>query len=124
MGSLAKAMTTFIRSPGNPNATEHVEGGAYRQETYVHVQWAWMALPGLLVAASIVILLATMFKNESNGALPWKTSSLALLFHGLDGMGGGWAGLDERVQMQELARNTRVVLNRAPTGEWKLMNLG
>jgi hypothetical protein len=119
---LATAMTTYIRSSGLPGSTNNVEGIAHRLEPYVHVQWAWIALPGALVLLSIVFLGATMAQNESKRALAWKSSSLALLFHGLEGVRDGTGqGLG---QMREVAKRTKVVLQRGDNGEWKLISTG
>jgi hypothetical protein len=120
MKSVAMGMTTYLRSSGLPGLGS-VEGIAHKTVTYVHVQWVWMALPCSLVGLSIIFLAATMLKNESKNALAWKSSSLALLFHGLEGVGKGSDGLE---QMTNVARKTRVVLNRGADGEWKLINTG
>jgi hypothetical protein len=99
-----------------------VYGTASREETYVHVEWPWITLPTALVGMSILFLGGTMMKNESKHALAWKSSSLALLFHGLEGVRKNTgAGMG---QMREVARKTRVVLTREYNGEWKLINTG
>jgi hypothetical protein len=49
----------------------------------------WIVLRGELVLLSIMFLGATMGQNESKRALAWKSSSLALLFHGLEGIRDG-----------------------------------
>ncbi len=79
-------------------------------------------LPTVLVAMSIIFLGRTMMKNESKHALAWKSSSLALLFHGLEGVQKNTGeGID---QMREVARKTRVVLTKdRSNGEWKLIVL-
>ncbi|KAK0102987.1 hypothetical protein ONS96_005600 [Cadophora gregata f. sp. sojae] len=122
MNALAKAMTAHIRNSGNPDAVSEVEGVAYQNETYVHVQWVWLVLPAGLVATSTLFLCATMLKSKKKSALAWKSSSLALLFHGLDGVGAGTGeGLKE---MKAVARKTRVILSRGEDGEWRLVNTG
>jgi len=122
MNALATSMTAYIRNSGNPDAVTEVQGLAYQNETFVHVQWIWMALPGGLVAISTVFLCATMFRSERKRAMAWKSSSLALLFHGLEGVGGG-AGEGVN-RMRVVAKRTRVVLSRGEDGEWKLVNTG
>jgi len=122
MGALAKAMTTYIRDPQQSKMASNVYGTASRVETYIHVQWQWITLPTALVGMSILFLFGTMMKNESKHALAWKSSSLALLFHGLEGVRKNTGeGMD---QMREVARKTRVVLTRGGNGEWKLINSG
>jgi hypothetical protein len=122
MGALAKAMTTYIRDPVQSTFANYVYGTASRVETYVHVQWHWIILPTALVGMSILFLGGTMMKTESKRALAWKSSSLALLFHGLEGVRKNTGeGMD---QMRDVARKTRVVLVQNHNGEWKLRNTG
>lgn len=123
MGKLALAMTTYIRDPSqSPNTANFVYGIASSIETYVHVQWQWITLPTALVGMSILFLGGTMMRNESKHALAWKSSSLALLFHGLEGVRKNTGeGMDE---MRAVARKTRVVLTQSYNGEWKLRNTG
>lgn len=122
MGQLAKAITTYIRDPGQSKFANYVLGTASREETYLHVQWHWMTLPTALVGMSILFLGGTMMKNESKHALAWKSSSLALLFHGLEGVRKNTGeGMD---QMRDVARKTRVVLVQSHNGDWKLRNTG
>ncbi|KAG4439799.1 hypothetical protein IFR05_004697, partial [Cadophora sp. M221] len=72
--ALATAMSAYIRNSGNTDAVNEVGGMAYQNETYIHVQWIWMALPGGLVALSTVFLFATMVTSEKKKALAWKSS--------------------------------------------------
>jgi len=120
MSGVALSITSYIRSDasGLPGVVQ-VNGTAYKIETYVHVRWRWIALPIVLVGLSIVFLVATILKNENKRALAWKSSSLALLFHGLEGVGRGAEG---RGQMERVAKHTRVVLRKGGDGEWKLIN--
>jgi Protein of unknown function (DUF3176) len=122
MSRLAKAITTYIRDPVQSGSAKYVLGTASRVETFVHVQWHWITLPLALVGMSILFLGGTMMKNESKRALAWKSSSLALLFHGLEGVRKNTGeGMD---QMRDVARKTRVVLIQSHNGEWKLRNTG
>lgn len=122
MSTIATAMTSYVRDPSETTSGSVVNGISQKVETYIHVKWSWLGLPVGLVGLSIIFLVATMVKNEGKRAMTWKSSSLALLFHGLEGVGrGAGEGLG---QMQELARKTRVVLTRGDDGEWKLINTG
>jgi hypothetical protein len=122
MGALARAMTTYIRDPVERTDANFVDGTATRVDTYVFVQWRWITLPTALVGMSILFLGGTMMMNESKRALAWKSSSLALLFHGLEGVRKNTGeGMD---QMRDVARKTKVVLIQGYNGEWKLRNAG
>ena len=122
MDGLAKSMTTYIRSPGLPSAQNAI-GTAYKLETFIHVKWPWLTMPIALVTLSMLFLIATMIANSRKKALTWKSNSLALLFHGLEGMEMRDAG-EVVDQMEDIARKTTVKLARSAVGEWKLVNTG
>jgi hypothetical protein len=63
-----------------------------------------------------------MMMNESKHALAWKSSSLALLFHGLEGVRKNTG--EGMYQMRDVARKTKVVLIQGYNGDWKLRNTG
>ncbi|KAI9794806.1 MAG: hypothetical protein M1816_002934 [Peltula sp. TS41687] len=82
--NIAQRMTDSIRN--GRNATR-AEGTAFMQESYVHVRWSWLAFPaGLLLASAGVLVMCILYSKRRKIVL-WKSSSLALLFHYLD----GWA---------------------------------
>jgi hypothetical protein len=75
--NIANSMTNKIRE--GPNATK-IYGTSYREETYIHVTWAWLILPGVVVFMAVVLLAASIVSSRGlNGGL-WKNSALALLF--------------------------------------------
>ncbi|KAH7091082.1 hypothetical protein FB567DRAFT_264387 [Paraphoma chrysanthemicola] len=63
--------------------TVPVEGIAWRSERFVRVQWAWITLPAVSLAGSLILICATILKSRRNHAPVWKSSSLATLLHGL-----------------------------------------
>ncbi|MCJ1307443.1 hypothetical protein MMC25_001089 [Agyrium rufum] len=81
MSSLATAMTVAFRSF---NGAIPVEGIAFSTETYVHVRWGWIALPVVVVIFTAIFLSTTIFLSQRSGSQAWKSSALAMLFHGLD----------------------------------------
>lgn len=79
-------------------------------EVYVSVDWVWLVLPGALVLLSIVFLVLTVATNRQQRLFLWKSSILAVLFHGLAG-GEGEGGLkDTAVEMEQTAQDIRVRL--------------
>ena len=123
MNGLATSMTTYIRSSGPSYAVETAEGVAHKNETYVHVKWPWLTFPVGLVLFSILFLITTMIINSRRKALEWKSSSLALLFHGLEKSETRQAP-DGLGQMEEMAKRMRVRLEMVGNGEWKLVHVG
>jgi hypothetical protein len=120
MAALATSMTTYIRSYD----LQEESGTAFRLETYVHVKWAWLAMPVALILFATIFLVATIVVNEKRKGAVWKSKSLALLFHGLERVGGveGKGIGDGPEEMDEVAKRTRVKLARNGKGEWKLVN--
>jgi hypothetical protein len=66
------------------NVTNPAVGEVWRTGTCTKVQWAWLAFPVTLLAASIALLAATVVQSRKSSArVIWKISPLAMLFHGL-----------------------------------------
>lgn len=81
MSDLATSMTVAFRSFGGD---EMINGTEWSMETYVHVRWAWISLPLVVLALTIVFLVVVIWENHRCGTDLWKSSAIALLFHGLD----------------------------------------
>lgn len=73
--SLASALTTHARSKV---CDARVNGTTWTVESYVHVRWPWMILPGALVVFTLSFFVATIFNTRHQ--FIWKSSPLALLF--------------------------------------------
>jgi hypothetical protein len=84
MERIATAVTNLIRSESNSN--EHIAGQALAPETYVRVEWAWLAFPLAMLALCLVFLIATMVKTsgDADGDIgAWKTSAMPTLMYSL-----------------------------------------
>ncbi|KAI0550936.1 hypothetical protein F4679DRAFT_572603 [Xylaria curta] len=82
--NLATMLSNQIRStnPGdNKNATM-LRGTAYTKEIYIHVCWRWAILPTAAVFITSILLTCAILTNMKHPL--FKSSALALLFHGLD----------------------------------------
>jgi hypothetical protein len=95
-------------------------------EIYVSVRWLWLVFPSALVALGVVFLGLTMLTNRRRGLRLWKSSILAILFHGLEGFIGEDEDEDDRfatasrmdraargmeVSLEVVERRKRLVLN-------------
>ena len=112
MANLATSMTNNIRqyNYGGP-----ASGVAWKIETVIEVRWAWMALPLSLVLLTVVFLVAAMLQSAHQQV--WKSSSLALLFHGLGNDVRSRLGpLEKLDQMVETAGQVNVRLRRTDEG--------
>lgn len=77
--SLATALTRHARS--SVCRARMVTGITWGQQSFVHVRWGWLVLPGALMVLSLVFLGITIFHTRNQ--FIWKSSPLALLFSGL-----------------------------------------
>ena len=85
---LAQSLTTWMRTSQGSASDSDLMGQAvgviWTSETIVKVRWAWLALPCVLLAGTLVFLGFTIIGTRKQQMGIWKSSSLALLFHGLE----------------------------------------
>lgn len=106
MDRVALAMTTHLRQLSN--LSQNGEAGTL--ETVIHVKWVWLCLPATLVVSGAICLSITIRESNKHGSHVWKTSAMALLFHGLDTTIEGAASLGRVSEMDALAKQTPVNL--------------
>jgi hypothetical protein len=83
--AIGDSMTVRIRQSSDGGNLPPVIGDAWRSDTCMAVRWPWLAYPAALLALTVVFLLATIVQSASYSRnWVWKSSPLALLFHGLD----------------------------------------
>jgi hypothetical protein len=84
MEKIARAMTNVVRS--DADSDELIIGSASSPETYVRVEWGWLAFPLVMLLLSIVFLVATIIKTSQqtyDGIGTWKTSAMPALIYSL-----------------------------------------
>jgi hypothetical protein len=100
-------------------------GSTSERVPYVHVVWPWLALPAAAVLLSTAFLIYTMIVSRTAtkplGIGVWKSTSLPLIFHGLDSITQGVtdqnAGITTSImQMTKAARETFVELRDSGDG--------
>ena len=79
--NLAVSMSNNIRQQ-NSSGSKPFPGTAWGSETFVHVRWAWLAYPLTVLLISLMSLALTIFQTTRFKVNVWKSSTLALLFHG------------------------------------------
>lgn len=79
--NLATSMTNSIRGQDD-NVSGPAYGTAWTSETYLHVRWAWLAFPATLILLASCFLLGVILETSYRDILVWKSSNIALLFHG------------------------------------------
>jgi hypothetical protein len=83
MERLATSMSNVVRASAS---IEMLQGKSYQIETYVSIQWAWLAFPLALLVLTLVFLVSTIIKTsrDGNGETGiWKTSAMPTLIYGL-----------------------------------------
>lgn len=81
LAKVADGMTVTIRNMAGPDSS--VPGTANGVETFVQARWLWAILPIALVVLTLAFMGLTLFMSVHNGIPVWKSSSLAVLVHGL-----------------------------------------
>jgi hypothetical protein len=100
--NLAKAITAYLRATRPEEQTrpllnsdleqiQHNSTGAgpvisksYRLEVYIHIRWAWMAFSGSVVVLTMLFFVMIVAQSAGHGVAVWKSSPLALLYHGVE----------------------------------------
>ncbi|MCJ1268242.1 hypothetical protein MMC22_008129 [Lobaria immixta] len=116
MDRVAAAMTNSLRDLSSLN----VHGQSGSMELYVRVSWPWLALPVLSVILGMILLISVMKVTRKHKLNIWKTSELALLFHGLDFSLHDTAEMDKVSEMEETAMALQVRLGQGPRGGLQL----
>lgn len=111
MDNIADSMSNFIRS--SDNATE-VFGREEKIEVYVLVSWLWLILPVLIVLLSSLLLLVSVLSTRLNDQELWKSSTLALLFAGLDAWEGREEHWDSPMKLEKEASMMTALLEKDP----------
>jgi hypothetical protein len=133
MANVAKAMTTYLRSRNEPKEfaeyadswpkswsqikdslrdTGPARGTAYELRIYIAVRWGWLAFSGAVLVSTVLFFVMVAVQSASNGVAVWKSSPLALLFHGPRLVDWDHTTAVESVSdMEAVARSIRVQLN-------------
>lgn len=110
--SLASSLTINARSKVC-NAV--VNGTAWTDQSFVHVRWLWLILPGSLVALSLAFLVITIIHTRNQYI--WKSSPLALLFSDLQVDEASTMRPDPTLKgMEDTSRNMQVWLETTADG--------
>lgn len=81
VGNIANSLTKLALTQSNQNVT----GTLSQTVTIVFVKWQWITLPAAVVLFSIIFLITTILVTSRQKQLAlWKSSTLPLLYHGLD----------------------------------------
>lgn len=123
--NLATSMTNNIREQDD-HVSGPAHGIAWTDETYVHVRWGWFTFPAALMLISALFLVAIILETSYRDILVWKSSNLALLFHGrgLNLSSPSDQPVSRLSAITSRARKIRAELLETPDGGWKLTEEG
>lgn len=97
-GKIAAGMTKHVRSAQRRVQAYHensatlfsypvigpARGTSWTVQTQLHVRWAWIILPALLIILTIIFLIMTALQSRHRRLDTWKSSTIPLLCSGLD----------------------------------------
>ena len=132
MASIANSLTLVMRSTAPQGDTYYnapAIGIAYRTEVCVQVLWEWLSLPVFLAIMAVLFFIFTLVaargrrRGSSEKRNDWKTSIVALLFHGLDGRARERLGvLNYSSEMEKSAERLVVQLQCGSEG-WQFVEI-
>lgn len=112
MNAIATSLTTEMRQR---NSTL-INGLAWTPAAFVNVRWPWLIYQATLVVLACVFLGLTVAFGTEKDKLVWKSSSIALLFHGLHGPSDDRTYVRDTDGMEERAKDMKVVLGEDDGG--------
>ena len=118
--NISDSLSTYIRQRGNSNHSAPVVGIVSHDDTCLEVRWGWLALPAAVVVATVVFFAITLIVTRPTAGRVevWKSSPLALIFHGLqpEKLGVVNSPLREIRDMDRAAEGISVRLAPSETG--------
>jgi hypothetical protein len=132
-GDMAAVLTIFVQNRAQP-ASKRIMGQAYGMDTFMEVQWIWFSMPLFLVVSSTLLLVFTARRSSKKKYL-FKSSALAVVFHGLeqeasdfeepdmgkDSVDARLGGKVTSAMLNKMARDYKVRLGTNAKGELKLL---
>jgi hypothetical protein len=118
---LAASLTGAIRSLTDQGNSRPALGTVFANQTCIGVDWAWLALPIALMFFAVLFTVSTALQTwrhtkagaPVDGKRPWKSSSLALLWCGIDDSTRYRAGCFDGVPaMEDRSDEVKVRLRR------------
>jgi hypothetical protein len=120
--NMAQSMTAHIPpTSGNVSYSAPALGHVINQETCVQVRWAWLAYPAAIVLLLVIFFAAMIWETgrDVHRIHGWKSSPLALMYHGFDRDvqdRHGYGVLIQNNEMEQDARKTQVQLRPTEKG--------
>ena len=107
MNNIALSMSTLIQE----SSSLTLPGQVNVLEQFVRVRWPWIALPLALEFIGIIFFAIGVFEASRKRSKLWKSSGLALLYHGFEEMPDGAREADVKSKMEEHGDRYRAKLD-------------
>jgi len=117
--NVSDSMTDFFRLQTLPKYNDPAQGLVTQHQTCLGVRWPWLAFPtplALLTLAFFIAMLVESRPRASKHASIWKSTPLALLFHGLELLDGRHGYVNDVDGMETMAREIKVRLETTNDG--------
>lgn len=108
MNGFATSLSNGLRTAtGDAQA---LQGTSWSPETFIHINWGWIGFLAAQMGFSYLFLAVTIFRTGRLGVPVLKSSEIATLLAGTDGVRRVVGGLGDIEGAERNARGTRVVL--------------
>ena len=117
--NVSDSMTDFFRLQTLPKYNDPAQGLVFQNQTCLGVRWPWLAFPTALVLLTVTFFIAMLVESRPRAcknASIWKSTPLALLFHGLERLDGRHGDGDDVIGMETMAREITVRLETTNDG--------
>lgn len=113
--NISNSMTKNIRQNNFGKWSNPAEGVVMHDQTCLSVRWPWLAFPAVLVLLTVVFFVAMIIDTRPtrSRAPIWKSSLLALLFHGFEPQDKYRAVVGDLSEMEELEKD--IIVRLSPT---------
>ena len=134
--NMSDSITNYMREHGAGDSgagfsySTPALGEVHTEQSCIRVQWLFILYPAVLVVLALIFFVAMLFETSHGDSgrtdLDWKSSPLALIFHGLDHDTARQT--DERFSllwtrdMEDVAKEMAVRLSQSDSG-WKLVRV-
>ena len=113
--NISSSITKYIRQNTLGKWSNPAEGVVMHDQTCLSVRWPWLAFPAVLVLLTVIFFVAMIIDTRpTRSCAPiWKSSLLALLFHGFEPRDKYRAVVGDLSEMEELEKD--IIVRLSPT---------
>ena len=116
--NISESITSFFRQNSISKYNDPAKGVVMHDRTCLSVRWAWLTYPSALVLLALLFFVVVVIDTRpmGNRAPIWKSSPLALIFHGPELPDKYQMGIGNINDMEEFAKGVIVRLGNKEKG--------